>query len=143
MSRSVSILFLCALAAIGCGSGGVRPVEFYPEDMCAACRMAISDARFASEIIDADGTALKFDDIGCLLSYRAKLKPSAIAAVYLKDYETLEWVPYEKSTIVETGVATPMASGRLAFSSSERATAFARSHPPEDTAAGCCGEGGH
>lgn len=143
MSRSVSILFLCALAAVGCGPGEVRPVDLYPEDMCAACRMAISDARFASEIIDTDGTVHKFDDIGCLLSYRAKLNPSTITAIFLKDYETLEWMPYEKSTIVETGVSTPMASGRLAFSTSERATAFARSHPPEDTAVACCGEGGH
>lgn len=141
--RKIGFLILCAVAAHGCTGGEIRPVELYPEDMCAACRMAISDARFASEIIETDGTVHKFDDIGCLLKFRENAKDHEIAAIFLKDYETLIWVPYEKSTIVATGIATPMASGRVAFAGSERAGAFARANPPAHPAAGCCTDGGH
>lgn len=143
MMRDLVILCVLPLVGAGCAGGEIRPVELYPEDMCAACRMAISDARFASEIIEKDGTVHKFDDIGCLLKFRERGGESQIAAIFLKDYETLAWVPYEKSTIVETGIATPMASGRVAFAASDRAGAFARANPPTQPAAGCCSEGGH
>jgi copper chaperone NosL len=105
--------------------------------------MAISDARFASEIIESDGTVHKFDDLGCLLKFREKGTGMRAAAIFLKDYETLEWIPYEKSTIVETGISTPMASGRVAFAASDRAGVFARANPPTQPAAGCCTDGGH
>jgi copper chaperone NosL len=131
---------LATMVLAGCGSREIRPVDLYPEDMCAACRMAISDPRFASEIIEQDGTVHKFDDLGCLIKFREKGKAGASAVIFLKDYETLAWVPYEKSTIVETGITTPMASGRVAFASSERAGAFARANPPRELAAGCCSD---
>jgi len=143
MIRSIGFLAMCAVAAAGCTGGEIHPVELYPEDMCAACRMAISDARFASEIVETDGTVRKFDDIGCLLKFREKARDPEIAAIFLKDYETLAWIPYEKSTIVETGIATPMASGRVAFAGNERAGEFARANPPAHPATGCCTDGGH
>lgn len=143
MKYSPALSLSFALLSAGCTAAEVRPVELYPEDMCAACRMAISDARFASEIIETDGTVSKFDDIGCLLKFREKSSQPQIAAIFLKDYETLAWVPYEKSTIVETGVSTPMASGRVAFGASDRAGAFARANPPRGLPDGCCSEGGH
>lgn len=102
--------------------------------------MAVSNERFASEILSADGTALKFDDIGCMLKFKSKNTTLQIAAIYLKDYETKEWIPYERAAIVETDVETPMGSGKVAFADGKKARAFQEQHP-KSAAAGhdaCC-----
>lgn len=143
MMRNLRVLLVWGILSAGCSGGDIRPVDLYPEDTCALCRMAISDARFASEIIESDGTVHKFDDVGCLLQFREQLSPARVAAIFLKDYETVAWMRYEHSTIVETGIATPMASGKVAFAESGRAREFARAHPAADTSTGCCENGEH
>lgn len=138
--RSMLSTAVVALLAAGCGSGEVRPVDIYPEDLCAACRMAISDERFAAELIAPDGEAYKFDDLGCLWKFRKGEGGAHPAAIFVKDFETKEWVPYARATIVTGDVATPMASGMVAFADTGRARAFAARHPA--VAAGgdaCCG----
>jgi len=140
--RSFLIIGLLAVAGsvAGCGATDIRPVDIFPEDNCAHCRMAVSNERFASEIIEQDGTALKFDDIGCLMNFKSKKPNLKIAAIYLKDYETKEWIPYERAAIVETDVETPMGSGRVAFADGKRARAFQEQHPKSATAGhdACC-----
>lgn len=128
------------LALAGCGRREVQPVEIYPEDMCALCRMAVSDQRFAAEIIEEDGTAHKFDDLGCLEQFRARDTTLAVAAVFVKDYTTGAWLPEAAGTIVTTGVNTPMGSGRVAFANADQARAFAAEHPgAEEANDPCCG----
>jgi copper chaperone NosL len=129
-----SWLSLClALIFAGCGSSEIKPVDIYPEDMCSNCKMAFSDHRFASEIIIDQHEVFKFDDIGCMLTFREKRSDVKIGAVFLKDYDTKNWIPLERSTIVETGIDTPMGSGKVAFSDSTRAMEFARQHPANKT----------
>lgn len=138
--REGAVALASAAFLAGCGPREVRPVEIYPEDMCALCRMAISDQRFASEIVEQNGTVHKFDDLGCLAQYRGRTKGLEVAAVFLKDYETGEWVPEARGTVVEAGVSTPMGSGRVAFGDPERARAFAAAHPKTEAEAKdpCC-----
>jgi copper chaperone NosL len=133
---------LVALLLSGCGGGEVRPVEIYPDDLCAACRMAVSDERFASEIITADGDVFKFDDLGCLWKFRKGEAGSHPAAIFVKDFETKEWVPYARAAIVTADVATPMASGMVAFADTARARAFTAKHPAVVVGGdACCGAG--
>ena len=106
----------------------MKPVDIYPEDICSFCRMAFSDPAFASEIITDRGEALKFDDIGCMERYTQMAKETAIAAIFVKDFETKEWIQIGKSTIVTTNLATPMGSGKIAFADSMRANAYLQEH---------------
>ena len=126
MSRMA--LPMLAVLFLACGSGGIKPVEIFPEDACSSCRMAFSDYRFASEIIDDKSEVFKFDDIGCMLKYRAKHTEIRIAATFLKNYDTKEWIPYESAVIVETDVDTPMGSGKVAFADSTKAKEFQSRH---------------
>jgi copper chaperone NosL len=112
MNRASALLGILVLAS-GCHSGGNRPVDIYPEDNCSNCRMAISDEHFASEIIDRDGTVFKFDDLGCMLKFRDHHQQCA--AIYVKDYESKQWISFENALIVETSLNTPMGSGKVAF----------------------------
>jgi copper chaperone NosL len=113
----------------GCGPSEIKPVDIYPEDMCAQCRMAVSDQAFASEIITADGEVFKFDDLGCLEKFKEKSSGRKIAATFVKDYETKNWLPYERSTIVQTSIKTPMGSGKVALTDSARAKEFLKNFP--------------
>lgn len=113
----------------GCSPSEVRPVDLFPEDMCAYCRMAVSDHRCASEIIAESREVFKFDDVSCLEAYRSGRRDLKIAAVFVMDYETKAWLPWEKAVIVTTGVFTPMGSGRVAFADSTHAIEFRRQHP--------------
>ena len=126
--------WLLALAVFaGCASKEVKPVELFPEDACSNCRMAVSDHRFASEIINDESEVFKFDDIGCMLTFKGKHSPMGIAAIFLQDYEKREWITYESAVIVETDVDTPMGSGKVAFADSTRAMEFQRQHPVNKT----------
>ena len=94
--------------------------------MCGYCRMAISQKQFAAEVLDADGNAVKFDDIGCMLRYLAngERKP---AAVFVTDYANRQWLHAKAAVFVQgSKVATPMGGGILAFSDRGRAAAAAR-----------------
>ena len=142
-----SIVRAAALAAIaaqlyvpGCAPSTIKPVDIHPEDACANCRMAVSDKAFASEIILQNGEALKFDDLVCLEDYRKKEPTAKIAAIFVSDYETKEWLAFEKSIIVETGIATPMGSGKIAVKDEARAKALREKYPSTKslTDAGCC-----
>jgi copper chaperone NosL len=123
LTCAASLLFLT------CGASEIKPVDIYPEDNCANCRMAISDKSFASEIITDQREVLKFDDLGCLEKYRQKNPMLKVDAMFVTDYETREWLPYARSVIVRTGIVTPMGSGQVAVADSQHATALVERFP--------------
>lgn len=127
---AASVIGSLGALLVGCGSKEIKPVEISPKDICAHCRMAIADQRVASEIISDKGEVFKFDDIGCLEEF-FKMKPATlmVAAAFYKDYATTAWVPAERATVVETGIITPMSSGKVAFADSSAAERFRREHP--------------
>jgi copper chaperone NosL len=123
---------ICPLLILtfGCGDSRIKPVDIYPEDMCAHCRMAISDRSFASEIITGETEVFKFDDIGCMEDFKEKSTDLRPAAIFVVDYESGTWISLDRSTIVQTDVFTPMGSGKVAFADPHKAQEFAKEHPP-------------
>ena len=113
--RNAAILALLLLLA-SC-KRELRPEAIDPSDMCDFCRMAISDSRFAGEILLSGGEARKFDDIGCLLQYaRAAKNREQVAVFYVNDYEKRSWLRVEEATFVRSRtLTTPMNSGIIAF----------------------------
>ena len=128
--KSFTILLL--LAFHGCNSSEIQPVDIYPEDMCSQCRMAISDQSFAAEIITEAEEVYKFDDIGCMEKFKEKSGELKIAARFVKNYATKNWIPYARSTIVQTGLKTPMSSGKVAFDDSIKAKEFLEKFPANE-----------
>ena len=117
-------LFVFFLSLFGCGSSEIKPLDIYPEDMCSQCRMAISQQAFAAEIITKAEEVFKFDDLGCLERFKESSGEIEIAAVFVKDYQTKVWLRFERSVIVQTGLQTPMGSGKIAFADSIQAKKF-------------------
>lgn len=129
ISSNVYATLFAVLLFAGCGSKEIKAVDIYPEDMCAFCRMAVSDERFACELLTESGEALKFDDIGCMEQYLGERQGTvSVQETFYKDYTSKRWVAATGAIVVETDIMTPMGSGKVAFADSGVAAKFRRDH---------------
>ncbi|RPI21927.1 MAG: hypothetical protein EHM61_23555 [Acidobacteria bacterium] len=113
------LLLAGVMLALGGCSSGLEPVDIFPDDMCSACKMAISDKRFAGEIL-WQGTARKFDDLGCMV--RTIQKGGDRHSGFVVDFGSREWVNAKEAYYVRsTEISTPMRSGLIAFKDREAA----------------------
>ena len=111
MRTMTAALLLLALAC----QADQKPQAIEAHDACASCKMAISQPRYAAQVVDKDGNAYKFDDIGCMLRY---LKDHTLPQrrVYVMDYLNQQWLDAEKAVFVRSdAIESPMASGLAAF----------------------------
>lgn len=100
-----------ALAACSGRSPGPAPLDTRNE-ACARCRMVVSDARFAAQVVAPREEARFFDDVGCLrawLNERGGLPPGAVA--WVADHRTRAWVRAGAATYTNVpALETPMSS---------------------------------
>ena len=89
--------------------------------------MAISQAGYAGQFIDKDGSTFKFDDIGCMVRFaRENNRRSAVAAFFVMDYNDRRWLDAQQAAYVKSDrTASPMASGLTAFRERSRAEEYA------------------
>jgi copper chaperone NosL len=116
-----------ALAA-ACGSGDPRPAPLDTRnEPCGFCRMAVSDARFAGQLVAPGELPRFFDDIGCLADYLKGRKAPAGAVAFVADHRTKVWVRGDRAVYTRVpGLATPMGSHVIAH-----ADAASRDADPE------------
>ncbi|HLN99975.1 MAG TPA: nitrous oxide reductase accessory protein NosL [Pyrinomonadaceae bacterium] len=102
---------------LGCETSKFEPVALAPEDMCAYCKMAVSEKRYAAELIDAEGQLFKFDDIGCMTNFLKNRKSTpAIKAYFVMDFEERTWIKAADASYVHSPeLSTPMNGGIIAF----------------------------
>jgi copper chaperone NosL len=127
------LAIILALLLTACESKPRGPVPIDRDDACASCRMAISERRYAAELIDQDGNIYKFDDIVCMLrfAHARGFKPSK-ATFYVTDYATgKDWVDARQAHFIKlrTSVSSPMASGLVAVVDSTDAAQPAGTEP--------------
>lgn len=78
---------LClALAMSGCGGAGPRPVVT-GEEQCHYCRMEVTDARFAAEVVTRTGRVHVFDSPECLAGYARGAAPGTVRVLWVTDAE--------------------------------------------------------
>lgn len=121
---------LMALAACSSDSGEAQPPEIhYGEDVCDACGMLISEAKFAAASVDQDGTAHKFDDIGDLVAYYTQHANATVKAYFVHDYPSEKWLRAENAYFVQSPqIQTPMAHGIAAYADRAAAEAAAQKY---------------
>ncbi len=108
---------LCAALASGCAQGPPPPASLDTRnDACSQCRMAVSEQRFAAQIVAPAEEPIFFDDLGCLAAWLeggGRVPRGAIA--YVADHATREWTPAAKAVYTRVPeVETPMGSHILA-----------------------------
>ena len=110
-----------------CTAHPPHPVEIDPADVCAFCKMAISEKRYAAEMINAEGTAFKFDDIGCMIHFakqRGWIEHPPVRFVH--EYDSAVWLEASRATFVRSPeIPSPMASGLIAVQGPAKAKQYA------------------
>jgi len=83
--------------------------------MCSFCRMAVSEARYAAEIVDRDENVYKFDDIGCMLQFLKKHSLPG-AAMFVRDYTGTGWIRASDAAYMRAeSIPSPMGGHTIAF----------------------------
>jgi copper chaperone NosL len=90
-------------------------------ETCRSCRMAVSDPRFAAQIVAPSEEPIFFDDVGCLRDYLASRPPLRRGSIaYVADHRTTEWVAAGRAVYTRnSSIATPMGSRLMAHASGE------------------------
>ncbi len=114
-----ALVVLASVLATACG----RPLTPEPlevgRDACAYCRMTVSQAGFASQLLAPGELPKFFDDLGCLSHFLtgAQEIPEG-AVIYVADHRTREWAPAELAVFSRVPMlATPMSSHLVAHAS--------------------------
>lgn len=115
MRAPLALLLAVTLAACRRGPPAPAPLDTR-NDACAHCRMAVSDARFASQVVAPREEPRFFDDLGCLRDWlREHPEQPRGAVAYVADHRTGAWVRAEAAAYARVpGLATPMASELVA-----------------------------
>jgi copper chaperone NosL len=117
--RSVGLAWgLASLVTVAAGCRGAPPEPAALDtknDQCAFCRMAVSDRKFAGQVVAPGEEPSFFDDIGCLQSHLGQAAVPVGAVAYVADHGSGRWV--RAASAVYTYVAsldTPMGSHLIA-----------------------------
>ncbi len=115
MNRLRRALWLVALVA-ACTQGPPGPAVLDTKnEQCAFCRMAVSDQRFAAQLVAPGEEARFFDDIGCFAGFVSKTRMPAGAVGFVADHRTKRWVRADQAIYTKVPqVATPMSSHIIA-----------------------------
>jgi copper chaperone NosL len=104
------------LALFACGGGAPEPAALDTRnEACASCRMAVSTAVFASQIVAPGELPRFFDDLGCLGDFLKAGKAPAGATAFVADHRTRAWVRADRAVYTRVpGLETPMGSHAIA-----------------------------
>jgi len=121
--RKIIWLIICVSAFASCQQQRLEPVALAPEDMCSFCRMAISEHRYAAQLLDNEGQAFKFDDIGCLVNFMQRNNiDGKTGARFVMDFDERIWIKGEDAYYVKSSeITTPMSGGVIAFTTQPKA----------------------
>jgi len=105
-----------ALFTAGCGGGEPEPAALDTRnEQCASCRMAVSSAVFASQLVAPGELPRFFDDLGCLADYLKAGKAPKGATAFVADHRTKAWVRADRAVYTRVpGLETPMGSHVIA-----------------------------
>jgi len=94
------------------------PVKIHwDRDVCTRCKMAISERKYAFEVINPhNGKVYKFDDIGCgvLWMDENKISWKDQAVLWVADAKDGEWINARSAYYTDESI-TPMAYGIAAY----------------------------
>ncbi len=123
------LLFTSSSLLVACAPQSNAPTPpniAYGRDMCDACGMIISEARFAAATLMTDGKTLKFDDAGEMFTYHAKHPELQVRAWFVHDYNSQNWINGQSAFYAMTkDIKSPMGTGVATFADKNAAETFA------------------
>lgn len=108
---SISMIVLAACAETG-------PKEIaVGKDQCDNCKMTITEAKYATQLITEKGRLYKFDDINCMTDYEgSNAETTANAKTYVADFPTGKFIEASTATFIKGGdIKSPMGGNTQAY----------------------------
>jgi copper chaperone NosL len=104
------------LSLAACGGGAPQPAPLDTRnEQCASCRMAVSSAGLASQLVAPGEVPRFFDDLGCLAAFLKAGKAPAGAVAFVADHRTKAWIRADRAVYTKVpGLETPMGSHVIA-----------------------------
>ena len=129
--KRLAVALALAFALAGCGRPAAPAQPDTKHDACGWCRMAVSDLRFAAQLIAPSEEPRFFDDIGCLATFlKSGGAPARGQVAWVADHRTKQWVRASSAVYTKVpGLLTPMNSFLVAH-------ADATSRDADDSAKG-------
>ncbi len=112
------ISLICFLCSCKGGNEEQLPVDFvWDRVACEECKMALSDPHYSAQVIDLNGKAYYFDDIGCAILWLVRQPWKDGARIWVNDFQTGQWIDAETANWIYGDPKTPMGYGFAATSS--------------------------
>ena len=109
------VLALLAAAAVACAAGAPKPAALDSKtETCRSCRMPVSDASLAAQLVAPGEEPKFFDDIGCLRDFLERSPASTGSVAYVADHRTKNWVHASAALYTRSKMDTPMGSHWIA-----------------------------
>ena len=122
MKKAVIVLLFLFYACNSKVDYSPREINF-DRDVCAVCKMGLTDQRYSAQAINKYGEVLWFDDIGCLVemmhSEQWKKWGGDSAKVYIGNSKTGKWLDARKAFYRYGKEETPMGYGYGALPANE------------------------
>lgn len=111
----------------------VTPTEPDEHTTCSMCDMIVYPhdhemGKFTGQVVTADGKHLFTDDVGCLMNQIRTLEETPQAA-WVRDYNSLEWIPVKTAIPVRASIETPMKMGFALFGTEDAANKYVTENP--------------
>ena len=126
--------FVVVLFFSSCQPSGPEPININ-KDLCSFCKMTISEAHYAAELITQKGRIYKFDDIQCMTAYMKENAETSFGSFYVCNFpENNELIPAETAYYIIGGeLRSPMAGNIAAFKTKEEAEKYKTINSAEST----------
>jgi len=111
--KPAAFVFLLLLV-IACKQGNKEqlPVDFvWDRVACEECKMALSDPHYSAQVIDPNGRAYYFDDIGCAILWLKRQPWEGKTRTWVNDVKTTDWIEAENANWIYGDPKTPMGYG--------------------------------
>ena len=109
------LALLAAAAALSCAGGVPGPAALDTKtETCRFCRMPVSDASLAAQLVAPGEEPKFFDDIGCLKDFVAGSPAGPGSVAYVADHRTKRWVRASAALYTLSKLETPMGSHWIA-----------------------------
>lgn len=113
MNRGLVLSVVFAFAGCAGHVPGPAPLDTKTE-ICRSCRMPVSDARLAAQLVAPRQEAAFFDDIVCLRNFLGHSPVPEASVAYVADHRTKAWVRASQALYTRAAIETPMGSHWIA-----------------------------
>lgn len=115
-ATTAAVLTIGLISFSACGNPGPRAVKLN-EDVCAYCKMTVTDPLFASQLTTLKGRQYVFDDLSCMSAYKKENTDVEYDRFYVADFcSPPAFIDLEQAILLRSdSLRSPMGGNIAAF----------------------------